>query len=212
MTPFASGDLLERLSSEVRECTLCALSQTRKNVVAGEGPRSPDIMFIGEAPGRHEDSVGKPFIGSAGRILDAALSKAGIDRSGVFITNVVKCRPPNNRRPTSQERLACRGYLERQMLILSPKIICILGSTAYHSLLGGKSITADRGKIVKRDGIRFFLTIHPASVIYNKSLLPDLENDMLSLAAEVRDGRRLDKKTSKRRNKKQPPPRKIGSK
>ena len=212
MTPFASGDLLERLSSEVRECTLCALSQTRKNVVAGEGPRSPDIMFIGEAPGRREDSVGKPFIGSAGRILDAALSKAGINRSGVFITNVVKCRPPNNRRPRSQERLACRGYLERQMLILSPKIICILGSTAYHSLLGGKSIIADRGKIVKRDGIRFFLTIHPASVIYNKSLLTDLENDMLSLAAEVRDGRRLDKKTSKRPNKKQPPPRKIGSK
>ena len=212
MTPFASGDLLERLSSEVRECTLCALSQTRKNVVAGEGPRSPDIMFIGEAPGRHEDSVGKPFIGSAGRILDAALSKAGIDRSGVFITNVVKCRPPNNRRPTSQERLACRGHLERQMLILSPKIICILGSTAYHSLLGGKSIVADRGKIVKRDGIRFFLTVHPASVIYNKSLLTDLENDMLSLAAEVRDGRRLDKKTTTRRNRKQPPPRKIGSK
>ena len=212
MTPFASGDLLERLSSEVRECTLCALSQTRKNVVAGEGPRSPDIMFIGEAPGRREDSVGKPFIGSAGRILDAALSKAGINRSGVFITNVVKCRPPNNRRPTSEERLACRGHLERQMLILSPKIICILGSTAYHSLLGGKSIIADRGKIVKRDGIRFFLTIHPASVIYNKSLLTDLENDMLSLAAAVRGGRRLDKKTSKRRNKKQPPPRKIDSK
>jgi uracil-DNA glycosylase family 4 len=203
MNPFASGDLLERLSSEVRECTLCALSQTRKNVVAGEGPRSPDIMFIGEAPGRREDSVGKPFIGSAGRILDAALSKAGIDRSGVFITNVVKCRPPNNRRPRSQERLACKGHLEKQMLILSPKIICILGSTAYHSLLGGKSIIADRGKIVKRDGIRFFLTIHPASVIYNKSLLTDLENDMLSLAEEVRDGRCLDKKSSKRRNKKQ---------
>lgn len=211
MTPFASGDLLERLSSEVRECTLCALSQTRKNVVAGEGPRSPDIMFIGEAPGRREDSVGKPFVGSAGKILDAALSKAGIDRSGVFITNVVKCRPPNNRRPTSKERLACSGHLERQILILSPKIICILGSTAYHSLLGGKSIIADRGKIVKRDGIRFFLTVHPASVIYNKSLLTDLENDMLSLATEVRAGRRIDKKTTTRRNKKQPPPRKIGS-
>ncbi|HEU4445446.1 MAG TPA: uracil-DNA glycosylase [Nitrososphaeraceae archaeon] len=211
MTPFASGDLLERLSSEVRECTLCALSQTRKNVVAGEGPRSPDIMFIGEAPGRREDSVGKPFVGSAGKILDAALSKAGIDRSGVFITNVVKCRPPNNRRPTSKERLACSGHLERQILILSPKIICILGSTAYHSLLGGKSIIADRGKVVKRNGIRFFLTVHPASVIYNKSLLTDLENDMLSLATEVRAGRRIDKKTTTRRNKKQPPPRKIGS-
>jgi uracil-DNA glycosylase family 4 len=213
MNPLASEDLLERLSSEVRECSFCALSQTRKNAVAGEGPRSADIMFIGEAPGRREDSVGKPFIGSAGRILDAALSKAGIDRSGVFITNVVKCRPPNNRRPTSQERLACRRHLENQMLILSPKIICILGSTAYHSLLGGKSIIADRGKIVKRDGIRFFLTVHPASVIYNKSLLTDLENDMLSLAAEIRDGRRLDKKTTTtRRNKKQPLPMKIGSK
>jgi DNA polymerase len=99
------------------------------------------------------------------------------------------------------------------MLILSPKIICILGGTAYRSLLGGKSIIADRGKIVKKDGIRFFLTVHPASVIYNKSLLTDLENDMLNLAAEIRNGRCLDKKTTTtRRNKKQPLPRKIGSK
>src|SRR5918995_1944803 len=175
-------DVLERLSFEVRKCSLCALSQTRKNAVAGE------------APGRREDSLGKPFIGCAGRILDAALSKAGIERSEVFITNVVKCRPPYNRRPKIKERLACMPYLERQILVVSPKIICILGSTAYRSLLGGKSIIADRGKIVEKDGKRFFLTVHPASAIYNKSLLSDLENDMLYLAGEIRRGH-MNKKT-----------------
>jgi uracil-DNA glycosylase len=188
-------DVLERLSFEVRKCSLCALSQTRKNAVAGEGPKSAEVMFIGEAPGRREDSLGKPFVGCAGRILDAALSKAGIERSDVFITNVVKCRPPYNRRPKIKERLACMPYLERQILVVSPKIICILGSTAYRSLLGGKSIIADRGKIVEKDGKRFFLTIHPASAIYNKSLLSHLENDMLNLAREIRQRGHMNKKT-----------------
>jgi DNA polymerase len=196
----AHKDLLERLSFEVGNCSFCALSQTRKNAVAGEGPECAKIMFVGEAPGRREDTAGKPFIGRAGRILDEALSKAGIERSAVFITNVVKCRPPGNRRPKSEERLACMPYLERQILLLSPKIICILGSTAYRSLLGGKSIIADRGKIVEKDGKRFFLTVHPASAIYNKSLLSDLENDMLNLAVEVH-GRGHSNKKSRRHNK-----------
>src|ERR687898_3536929 len=179
-------DPLENLSLKIRGCTLCKLSRTRKNAVAGEGSRSAKVMLVGEAPGRQEDSQGKPFVGYSGRILDTALSKAGIERSEIFITNVVKCRPPNNRRPKIKERLACMPYLERQILVVSPKIICILGSTAYRSLLGGKSIIADRGKIVEKDGKRFFLTIHPASAIYNKSLLSDLENDMLNLAGEIR--------------------------
>jgi uracil-DNA glycosylase len=190
-------DLMERISHEVRTCSLCALSLTRRNAVAGEGPRSAKIMFIGEAPGRREDKVGKPFVGSAGRILDAVLSRAGISRSEVFITNVVKCRPPNNRRPKRQESLTCMHHLKGQILLISPKIICILGSTAYRSLLGGKSIIADRGKIVEKDGLRFFLTVHPASVIYNKSLLRYLENDILNLAKEIRDRRPLSKKGAK---------------
>jgi DNA polymerase len=180
-------DPLENLSLKIRGCTLCKLSRTRKNAVAGEGSRSAKVMLVGEAPGRQEDSQGKPFVGYSGRILDTALSKAGIKRSEIFITNVVKCRPPNNRRPQSNELIACMGHLERQISLVSPKIICILGSTAYHSLLGGKSIVADRGKIVEKEGKRFFLTVHPASTIYNRSLRSALEKDLSILAREIRE-------------------------
>jgi uracil-DNA glycosylase family 4 len=182
MLPRLHTDPLEKLSLKVQVCTLCKLSSTRNNSVAGEGLSSSKVMFVGEAPGSREDSEGRPFVGYAGRILDAALNKAGISRSEIFITNVVKCRPPNNRRPQNDEILACRRYLDKQISLLSPKIICILGSTAYRSILGGKSIIADRGKIVEKEGKKFFLTVHPASVRYNKILHSALENDLLTLA------------------------------
>ncbi|HEU4823668.1 MAG TPA: uracil-DNA glycosylase [Nitrososphaeraceae archaeon] len=192
-------DPLTNLSLKIRGCTLCKLSRTRKNAVAGEGSCSVKVMIVGEAPGRQEDLEGKPFVGSSGRILDSALSKAGIKRSDVFITNVVKCRPPNNRRPQSNELIACMGHLERQISLVSPKIICILGSTAYRSLLGGKSIVADRGKIVEKGGKRYFLTVHPASTIYNRSLRSALENDLSILAREVRrEPKRINKTKTKR--------------
>jgi DNA polymerase len=192
-------DPLTNLSLKIRGCTLCKLSRTRKNAVAGEGSCSVKVMLVGEAPGRQEDLEGKPFVGSSGRILDSALSKAGIKRSDVFITNVVKCRPPNNRRPQSNELIACMGHLERQISLVSPKIICILGSTAYRSLLGGKSIVADRGKIVEKGGRRYFLTVHPASTIYNRSLRSALENDLSILAREVRREPKRINKTKTRR-------------
>jgi uracil-DNA glycosylase len=180
--PRLYADNLEKLSLKVQVCTLCKLSRTRNNSVAGEGSSSSKVMFVGEAPGNREDAEGRPFVGYAGRILDSALNKVGIKRSEIFITNVVKCRPPNNRRPQGDEILACRRYLDKQISLLSPKIICILGSTAYRSILGGKSIIADRGKIVEKEGMKFFLTVHPASVRYNKILYSTLENDLLTLA------------------------------
>lgn len=187
MASELSVDSLEKVSSGVRGCHLCKLSKTRKNAVPGEGYHSAKILFVGEAPGKKEDEEGKPFVGQAGRILDEALSKAGIKRSEVYITNVVKCRPPNNRRPEEDELSTCRQYLERQIFLILPKIICILGGTAYFSLLGGQSIMANRGKIVEKDGKKFFLTIHPAAAIYNKSMLSTLENDLSSLASKIRD-------------------------
>ncbi|HVD35987.1 MAG TPA: uracil-DNA glycosylase [Nitrososphaeraceae archaeon] len=180
-------DSLEKVSFEVKGCPLCKLSKTRKNAVPGEGNHSGKILFVGEAPGKKEDEEGKPFVGQAGRILDEALSKAGIQRSEVYITNVVKCRPPNNRRPEEDELSACSQYLERQIFLILPKIICILGGTAYFSLLGGHSIMANRGKIVEKDGKKFFLTVHPAAAIYDKSMLSTLENDLSSLASKIRD-------------------------
>jgi uracil-DNA glycosylase len=178
-------DSLEKIAANVRGCPLCKLSRSRKNAVPGEGQLSAKIMFIGEAPGRSEDEKGRPFVGAAGRILDELLKKAGIERSEVFITNIVKCRPPNNRVPKEDELTACRPYLDRQITLIKPKVICILGRTAYSSLLGGSSITANRGKIVERAGQKYFLTFHPAAVIYNKGLLSALEADLKKLAVEI---------------------------
>ena len=143
-------------------------------------------MFIGEAPGKNEDQQGKPFVGTAGKVLDRLLRHAGIDRSQVFITNVVKCRPPFNRVPHDDERNACRPYLNRQILLINPEIICILGLTAYSSLVGGKTITSNRGKFIKKHGRKYFLTIHPAAAIYNSNLLPVLQNDIVKLSEEIK--------------------------
>jgi len=184
LEPFE--DSLEKIALEVEGCPLCKLAKTRKNAVHGEGQVHAKIMLIGEAPGRSEDEMGRPFVGAAGRILDQALKKAGIERSQVFITNVVKCRPPGNRVPEEDEVAACRPYLDRQIALIRPKVICVLGRTAYSSLLGGGSITANRGKIIDRSGHKYFLTVHPAAAIYNKSLLPVLEADLKKLASKVR--------------------------
>jgi DNA polymerase len=178
-------DSLEKISAEVVGCPLCKLARTRKNAVPGEGQLAAKIMFVGEAPGRSEDDKGRPFVGAAGRILDEMLEKAGIQRSQVFITNVVKCRPPNNRVPEDDEVAACMPYLDRQIALIRPRIICILGRTAYSSLLGGSSITANRGKVIEKAGQKYFLTIHPAAAIYNKSMLSLLEADLKKLAKEV---------------------------
>jgi DNA polymerase len=185
MTAQKHEDSLEKIAADVRGCPLCKLARTRKNAVPGEGQISAKIMFIGEAPGRSEDEKGKPFVGAAGRILDDLLQKAGIERSQVFITNIVKCRPPNNRVPEEDELIACRPYLDRQIALIKPKVICILGRTAYSSILGGSSVTANRGKIVVRSGQKYFSTFHPAAVIYNKNLRSRLEDDLKKLAEEI---------------------------
>jgi len=190
-----SNDSLEKIASEVIGCPLCKLSRSRRNAVPGDGQLSSKIMFVGEAPGKNEDEQGKPFVGAAGMILNQALEKAGIKRAEVFITNVVKCRPPGNRVPEDDERSICRQYLDRQISLIAPKIICILGSTAYSSILGGKSITKNRGKIMERNGQKYFLTIHPAAAIYNKNLSSVLNNDLFLLSKEIKK-MEYDKRTS----------------
>jgi len=190
-----SNDSLEEIATEVVGCSLCKLSRSRKNAVPGDGQTSAKIIFIGEAPGKNEDEKGRPFIGVAGRILDEALQKAGIERSQVFITNIVKCRPPGNRIPEDDERAACSLYLDRQISLIAPRIICILGATAYSSILGGKSITQNRGKIIKRKGQKYLITIHPAAAIYNKNLRHALEDDLSSLSQEIKKMENLDRNT-----------------
>lgn len=180
-------DSLEKIAVEVKGCPLCKLSRTRRNAVPGEGQLAAKIVFIGEAPGRSEDEKGRPFVGAAGRILDDLLQKVGIERSQVYITNVAKCRPPSNRVPEEDEVAACKPYLDREIMLIKPKVICILGRTAYASLLGGSSIAVNRGKIVEKAGQKYFLTYHPAAAIYNRSLLSTLEADLKKLAREIKD-------------------------
>lgn len=180
------SDSIEKIHVEVVNCKLCDLCKNRTNAVPGDGDSKASIMFVGEAPGRNEDEKGKPFVGMAGKILEEALTKAGLTRSNVYITNVVKCRPPGNRIPTEEERRTCRNYIEREISIVSPKIICILGRTAYQSLLGGSSILGNRGKFIQKDNRLYFLTVHPAAIIYNNKLRNVLEGDLEALVKECR--------------------------
>jgi len=172
---------LETVKQNVIKCTKCDLCKTRTNAVPGKGNFQSDVIFVGEAPGRNEDKNGEPFIGVAGKKLSIALEEAGISRDDVYITNIVKCRPPNNRVPTNNERDTCKEYLNQEISIIKPEIICILGNTAFNSILGGSEITKFRGKVVRKDNLLYFLTIHPAATIYNQKLIDVLKNDIIKL-------------------------------
>lgn len=185
---------LQEIKQQVIECTKCELSKTRNNSVAGKGNFKSDVIFVGEAPGKNEDLKGEPFIGIAGKKLSTALESVGITRDEVYITNIVKCRPPNNRVPTTNERETCKDYLKKEIEIIKPKIICILGNTAFGSLLDGKEITKYRGKIVRKDNQLYFLTVHPAATIYNQKLVDVLKNDiekLFKLIKELNDNKEI---------------------
>ncbi len=177
---------LEQVRNQVVSCIICDLCKTRNNSVPGKGNHNSEIIFVGEAPGRSEDKIGEPFVGVAGKKLSDALEYAGISRESVYITNVVKCRPPNNRVPSHAEKESCRNYLKSEIALIKPKVICIMGNTAYQSILGGKNITKERGKFVKKDSKLYFLTVHPAAIIYNQKLMDSLKNDIKKLVNEIK--------------------------
>ena len=178
---------LQKIKKQVTQCTKCELSETRNNSVPGKGNFKSDVIFVGEAPGKNEDMKGEPFIGIAGKKLTMALESAGVTREEVYITNIVKCRPPKNRVPTTDERNTCQNYLEKEIEIIKPKIICILGNTAFNSLLNGKEIIKFRGKIVRKNNQLYFLTIHPAATIYNQKLINLLKKDMKKLFKLIKE-------------------------
>ncbi|MDH3765038.1 MAG: uracil-DNA glycosylase [Nitrosopumilus sp.] len=178
---------LEKIKQDVIKCTKCDLCKTRTNSVPGKGNFQSDVIFVGEAPGRNEDKDGEPFVGIAGKKLSIALEEANISRDSIYITNVVKCRPPNNRVPSTIERNTCQEYLKQEISIIKPKIICILGNTAFNSILGGSEITKFRGKIVQKNSQLYFLTIHPAATIYNQKLINVLKKDILKLFDTIRE-------------------------
>jgi DNA polymerase len=175
---------LRELAEQVLVCPLCRLSITRTIAVPGEGPANARIMFIGEGPGEQEDRTGRPFVGAAGRLLDQLLLEAGLNRSEVFITSIVKCRPPGNRDPLPDEVAACRPYLNAQITLIAPKVICLLGRWAAHSLLSpGLLMTKEHGVPQEREGILYVPLYHPAAALHQPSLRPVLVEDMRRLAA-----------------------------
>ena len=184
--PDSQNASIESIKNKVIRCILCDLSVSRKNAVPGSGSFTRKIILIGEAPGKNEDETGMPFVGSAGKILDQALVDAGIVRKDTFITNVVKCRPPNNRIPTEEEIRVCTDhYLKKEIDTISPKVICILGATALKSLLGLEYMTRHRGKLINRPPLKYFITYHPAATIYNNKLKQVFFEDIIELARIV---------------------------
>ena len=173
---------LDSIAKNVRECQKCELCETRIKAVPGKGNFDADVIFVGEAPGRNEDIHGEPFVGAAGKRLDMILEDTGIDRKDVYITNIVKCRPPKNRVPSKKEEESCNDFIKQEIEIINPKIICVMGNTAYGTLLDGKEITKNHGKIVEKDGRKFFVTFHPAATIYNQKLVEELKEDFRKLA------------------------------
>lgn len=176
---------LEEEARKIRVCTLCPLSKSRTLAVPGEGPTDAELMFIGEGPGAEEDIQGRPFVGAAGKHLDALLARVGFRRQDVFITNVVKCRPPGNRAPAWEERDACSPYLKTQIRILNPLLICLLGNTALETLTGISSISRVHGTLVKKGDRRFFPMYHPAAALHNPALKSAMEADMFKLKEAV---------------------------
>ncbi|MDD3190566.1 MAG: uracil-DNA glycosylase [Candidatus Pacebacteria bacterium] len=170
-------DSLVKINEEVKNCQKCPLCETRTNTVPGCGNSRAEIVFIGEGPGKNEDLQGRPFIGAAGKVLDGLLESINLKREDVFITNVVKCRPPLNRDPLPEEVAACRDFLARQVAIIKPQIIVLLGRHAMDRFLPGLKISEDHGKPKLRDGQTYFPIYHPAATIYQRRLLQTLEVD-----------------------------------
>jgi DNA polymerase len=178
----------EELCSAVQGCTRCPLSSGRKHTVIGEGdPHSP-LMLVGEGPGEQEDLTGRPFVGAAGQLLDKMLAAIGLDRSRVYICNVVKCRPPQNRVPQPEEIEQCMNYLRQQFVLVRPKVILCLGSTPSKALIDPQiRITRQRGQWVLRRGVWFLPTYHPAALIYDSSKKRDSWEDLKKLRAKLNE-------------------------
>ncbi len=169
----------EELEEVVKQCRKCRLCETRKNVVFGVGNREADIMFIGEGPGADEDAQGEPFVGKAGKLMNMAFDMLGIKREEVYIANIVKCRPPNNRNPQDDEAENCLDYLRNQVILVKPKIIVLLGSVALKNVLGKEyGITASRGKWIEKKGILYMPTWHPAALLRDENKKIDFIKDL----------------------------------
>lgn len=174
-------EILAQVAAETANCQKCELHYSRRKAVPGEGPAQAEIMFIGEAPGFHENIQGRPFVGAAGKFLDELLSKIGLSRDQVFITNVVKCRPPGNRDPRPEELAACEPYLERQIAAIRPRVIVTLGRYSMAKFLPHAKISEVHGQALRVRGMTIVPMYHPAAALHQPSLRPIVEQDFARL-------------------------------
>ncbi len=178
---------LTDLAKEVAGCNRCRLAQGRTRAVPGEGPENAAIMFIGEGPGFHEDQQGRPFVGAAGQFLDELLQSIGLKRADVYITNVVKCRPPANRDPQPDEIEACQPYLDRQITLIKPKVIVTLGRYSMARAFPNEKISAIHGKPRKVGEIVYVPMFHPAAALHQPALRKTVEEDFAKLPKILAD-------------------------
>jgi len=176
----------EELETACQGCYLCSLGGTRTNVVIGVGNREADVLFVGEGPGYHEDIQGEPFVGAAGQLLDKMLSAIGLDRQQVYIANIVKCRPPQNRDPAPEEMEACIRFLRYQMLLVKPKIVCCLGRIAGQNIISPSfRITREHGLWTERKGIWLTATYHPSALLRDESKKREAWADLQGLRRKL---------------------------
>lgn len=183
-------ELLNALADEIRVCPLCRLAETRIHAVPGDGNTDAEIMFVGEGPGQQEDETGHPFVGKSGKLLTTELRKIGISRDQVFVTNIVKCRPPGNRNPLADEIAACNDWLSAQIALVEPKFIVIVGGPSLNTLVSKDlRITKARSRVFRKDGILFIPILHPAAALRSpdtmKLFLEDLVNLKDFLSREI---------------------------
>ena len=178
----------EALKEECLRCQACTLAATRTNVVFGVGAEDAEVLFIGEAPGANEDAQGEPFVGRAGKLLDDMLAMIGLDRSRIYITNSVKCRPPQNRDPLNTEKDACHGYLARQLALMKPKIIVCLGRiSAMEIIKEDFKITREHGQWIEKAGVWMMAMYHPSALLRDPRKRPESFEDLKSLQAKIRE-------------------------
>jgi len=195
-----NDEALRSLADEIRACTACPLHRSARQAVPGEGSAESGIFFLGEAPGYNEDVQGRPFVGAAGQLLDELLAGIGLDRSKVFITNVVRHRPPENRDPLPDEVTACDMWLRRHLEVLQPKVIVTLGRHAMYKFFPAESISRIHGKPRTFEGLTVFPIYHPAAALHQPALRAALEADFNSLAlllATQGEGQRSEREAKK---------------
>jgi len=188
---MSSEEILKEVAVEVSTCAKCKLCNGRTRAVPGEGTPNAKILFIGEGPGYHEDKQGRPFVGPAGQFLDELLGSINLKRSDVFITNVVKCRPPNNRDPEPDEIGACNEYLDRQIAALKPQVIVTLGRFSMAKFFGNERISVIHGRARKKDGYICIAMYHPAAGLHQASLKDTIRQDFKKIPLVIAEAERM---------------------